>query len=64
MHAAIVEILRLDGAYMRYTTIQNWSDNVYNLVTKRAKAQKDATVEWIDGNLGAKDYHEIPICLP
>ena len=39
---------------MRYTTIQNWSDNVYNLVTKRAKAQKDATVEWIDGNLVPK----------
>ena len=40
LHAAIVEIFALDGAYMRYTTIQNWSDNVYNLVTKRAKAQK------------------------
>ena len=40
LHAAVVEIFALDGAYMRYTTIQNWSDNVYNLVTKRAKAQK------------------------
>ena len=39
---------------MRYSTIQNWSDSVYNLVTKRATAKKNATVEWIDGNLGAK----------
>ena len=60
LHAAIVEIYALDGAYMRYTTIQNWSDNVYNLVTKRAKAQKDATVEWIDGNLGAKTTMKYP----
>ena len=60
LHAAIVEIFALDGAYMRYTTIQNWSDNVYNLVTKRAKALKDATVEWIDGNLGAKTTMKYP----
>ena len=52
LHAAIVEIFALDGAYMRYSTIQNWSDSVYNLVTKRATAKKNATVEWIDGNLG------------
>ncbi len=58
--AAIVEIFALDGAYMRYTTIQNWSDNVYNLVTRRAKALKDATVEWIDGNLGAKTTMKYP----
>ena len=45
---------------MRYTTVQNWSDNVYNLVTKRAKALKDATVEWIDGNLGAKTTMKYP----
>ena len=45
---------------MRYSTIQNWSDNVYNLVTKRAKAMKDATVEWIDGNLGAKTTMKYP----
>ncbi len=50
LHAAIVEILALDGAYTRETTIQNWSDNVYKPATKRAKAQKDATVEWTDGN--------------
>lgn len=60
LHAAIVEILALDGAYMRYTTIQNWSDNVYNLVTKRARALADATVEWIDGNLGAKTTMKYP----
>ena len=60
LHAAIVEIFALDGAYMRYTTIQNWSDNVYNLVTKRARALADATVEWIDGNLGAKTTMKYP----
>lgn len=60
LHAAIVEIFALDSAYMRYTTIQNWSDNVYNLVTKRARALKDATVEWVDGNLGAKTTMKYP----
>ncbi|HEQ4327407.1 TPA: Fe-S cluster assembly protein SufB [Streptococcus pyogenes] len=60
LHAAIVEIFAFDGAYMRYTTIQNWSDNVYNLVTKRARALTDATVEWIDGNLGAKTTMKYP----
>ncbi|HER0751771.1 Iron-sulfur cluster assembly protein SufB [Streptococcus pyogenes] len=60
LHAAIVEIFALDDAYMRYTTIQNWSDNVYNLVTKRARALTDATVEWIDGNLGAKTTMKYP----
>lgn len=54
LHAAIVEIFTLKDAYCRYTTIQNWSDNVYNLVTKRARAEQGATVEWVDGNLGAK----------
>lgn len=53
LHAAVVEIFALEGAYVRYSTIQNWSDNVYNLVTKRARALDNATVEWIDGNLGA-----------
>ncbi|GFH42224.1 hypothetical protein Hs30E_07750 [Lactococcus hodotermopsidis] len=53
LHAAVVEIFALEGAYVRYSTIQNWSDNVYNLVTKRACALDNATVEWIDGNLGA-----------
>jgi len=52
LHAAVVEIIVKEGARCRYTTIQNWSTNVYNLVTKRAVAYKDATMEWIDGNLG------------
>ena len=60
LHAAIVEIFTHDNAYTRYTTIQNWSDNVYNLVTKRAKAYKNATVEWVDGNLGAKTTMKYP----
>jgi len=60
LHAAIVEIFTLKDAYCRYTTIQNWSDNVYNLVTKRAKALEGATVEWIDGNLGAKTTMKYP----
>ncbi|MDR2832192.1 MAG: Fe-S cluster assembly protein SufB, partial [Streptococcaceae bacterium] len=60
LHAAIVEIFTLKGAYTRYTTIQNWSDNVYNLVTKRAKAYEDATVEWIDGNLGSRATMKYP----
>lgn len=60
LHAAIVEIFTRKDAYCRYTTIQNWSDNVYNLVTKRAKAYENATVEWIDGNLGAKTTMKYP----
>ncbi len=54
LHSAVVELIALDGAYIRYTTIQNWSKNIYNLVTKRAMAHKNATVEWVDGNLGSK----------
>ncbi len=54
LHSAVVEIVVLEGARVRYTTIQNWSHNVYNLVTKRAAAYKDATMEWVDGNLGSK----------
>ena len=60
LHAAIVEIFTLKDAYCRYTTIQNWSDNVYNLVTKRARAEQGATVEWVDGNLGAKTTMKYP----
>ncbi len=60
LHAAIVEIFTHKDAYCRYTTIQNWSDNVYNLVTKRAKAYEGATVEWIDGNLGADTTMKYP----
>ena len=54
LHSAVVEIIAKPGAQVRYTTIQNWSNDVYNLVTKRAYAYADATVEWVDGNLGSK----------
>ncbi len=54
LHSAVVEIVVKKGARARYTTIQNWSNNVYNLVTKRAVAYEDATMEWVDGNLGSK----------
>ncbi|RME27894.1 MAG: Fe-S cluster assembly protein SufB, partial [Candidatus Zixiibacteriota bacterium] len=54
LHAAVVEVIALEDAYIRYTTIQNWSRNIYNLVTKRSTAHKNATVEWVDGNLGSR----------
>jgi Fe-S cluster assembly protein SufB len=54
LHSAVVEIICKPGSRVRYTTIQNWADNVYNLVTKRAMAYEDATMEWVDGNLGSK----------
>jgi len=54
LHSAVVELIACPSARIRYTTIQNWSPNVYNLVTKRARAEAEATVEWIDGNLGSK----------
>src|SRR6266513_586017 len=54
LHSAVVEIIVKPGARCRYTTIQNWSNNVYNLVTKRAVAYRDATMEWVDANLGSK----------
>ncbi len=54
LHAAVVELVALKGAHIRYTTVQNWSKNVYNLVTKRAFAYENAFVEWVDGNLGSK----------
>ncbi|WP_124058089.1 Fe-S cluster assembly protein SufB [Vaginisenegalia massiliensis] len=60
LHAAIVEIIVKKDAYCRYTTIQNWSNNVYNLVTKRAHAYQGAVMEWIDGNLGAKTTMKYP----
>ena len=53
LHSAVVEIVVKKGARVRYTTIQNWSNNVYNLVTKRAYAYEDAVMEWVDGNLGS-----------
>ena len=54
LHSAVVEIIAKKGANVRYTTIQNWSNNVYNLVTKRAAAYEGAVMTWIDGNLGSK----------
>jgi Fe-S cluster assembly protein SufB len=54
LHSAVVEIIVKRGGRCRYTTIQNWSNNVYNLVTKRAVAYEGATMEWVDGNLGSK----------
>src|SRR5262249_171465 len=54
LHSAVVEIVVKKGARVRYTTIQNWSTNVYNLVTKRAAAYENAVMEWVDGNLGSK----------
>jgi Fe-S cluster assembly protein SufB len=60
LHSAVVEIVVKKGARCRYTTIQNWSTNVYNLVTKRAFAHEGATMEWIDGNLGSKVTMKYP----
>jgi Fe-S cluster assembly protein SufB len=60
LHSAVVELVAKPGAHIRYTTIQNWSNNVYNLVTKRAVAYSDATVEWVDGNLGSKVTMKYP----
>jgi len=54
LHSGVVEIIVKKGARVRYTTVQNWSKNVYNLVTKRAFVYEDATMEWVDGNLGSK----------
>jgi Fe-S cluster assembly protein SufB len=54
LHAAVVELIAKPGARITYTTIQNWSTNVYNLVTKRARAEAEARVEWIDGNIGSR----------
>jgi Fe-S cluster assembly protein SufB len=60
LHSAVVEIIVKKGGRCRYTTIQNWSNNVYNLVTKRAKAEEGATMEWVDGNLGSKVTMKYP----
>ncbi|MFN8611472.1 MAG: Fe-S cluster assembly protein SufB [Vulcanimicrobiota bacterium] len=60
LHSAVVELIAEEGSTIRYTTIQNWSNNVFNLVTKRAYAYKNATVEWIDGNLGSKITMKYP----
>lgn len=60
LHSAVVEIIVRRGGRCRYTTIQNWSNNVYNLVTKRAKAEQGATMEWVDGNIGSKITMKYP----
>lgn len=63
LHSAVVEVIALEGAKVRYTTIQNWSSNVYNLVTKRAVAYKNAQVEWVDGNLGSRLTMKYPCVI-
>ncbi len=60
LHSAVVELIALEDSKIRYTTIQNWSQDVYNLVTKRAFAYKNATVEWVDGNFGSKVTMKYP----
>jgi Fe-S cluster assembly protein SufB len=62
LHAAVVEIFVKKGARCRYTTIQNWPKNVYNLVTKRAFVEEDGLMEWVDGNLGSKVTMKYPSC--
>ena len=64
LHSAVVEIIVKKNARVRYTTIQNWSNNVYNLVTKRATAAEGATMEWVDGNIGSKVTMKYPADLP
>ncbi|MGH2371193.1 MAG: Fe-S cluster assembly protein SufB, partial [Chloroflexota bacterium] len=60
LHSAVVELIAMKGSTIRYTTVQNWSNNVYNIVTKRGVAYEDATVAWIDGNLGSKVTMKYP----
>lgn len=63
LHSAVVEIFVAKNSHFRYTTIQNWSTNVYNLVTKRAIVEANGTMEWIDGNLGSKLTMKYPACV-
>ncbi len=63
LHSAVVEIIVKKDAYCRYTTIQNWANNVFNLVTKRAVAEENATMEWIDGNIGSKLTMKYPAVI-
>jgi len=60
LHSAVVELVALEGAHIRYTTIQNWATDIYNLVTKRGIAHKNSTIEWIDGNFGSKATMKYP----
>lgn len=63
LHSAVVEIIVKKNAYCRYTTIQNWANNVYNLVTKRTVVEENGTMEWIDGNIGSKLTMKYPACI-
>ena len=63
LHAAVVEIFVAKNAKCRYTTIQNWANNVYNLVTKRSLVEENGTMEWIDGNIGSKVTMKYPACI-
>lgn len=63
LHAAIVEIFVKKGGYCRYSTVQNWANNIINLVTKRALVEEDAHMEWIDGNIGSKINMKYPACI-
>ena len=63
LHAGVVEIFVKDNAKMRYSTIQNWSTDVYNLVTKRAIVDKNGIMEWVDGNIGSKVTMKYPSCI-
>jgi Fe-S cluster assembly protein SufB len=63
LHSAVVELIAKRGARIRYTTIQNWSNNIYNLVTKRAVAWEDAVVEWVDGNIGSRLTMKYPAVI-
>ena len=63
LHAAVVEIFVGKNSSCRYTTIQNWADNIYNLVTKRAIVDEGGTMEWIDGNIGSKTNMKYPSCI-
>jgi Fe-S cluster assembly protein SufB len=63
LHSAVVEIIVKKDAYCRYTTIQNWANNVYNLVTKRTVVDANGTMEWIDGNIGSKLTMKYPACI-
>ena len=61
-HSGVIEIVVKPGAHFRYTTIQNWSNNMYNLVTQRSLVHENATMEWLDGNLGSKLTMKYPSC--
>lgn len=63
LHAAIVEIYVKKGGYVRYSTVQNWANNIINLVTKRSLVEEDGHMEWIDGNIGSKINMKYPACI-